>query len=211
MESRKRELIRAHSLQTALKVKDSKTGQTILKDNVFEDTKLEGEINQINYWQRKEASRLRWEKECAIRGLRKNLLRKEMSNPDVLSLPPINEGLTRTLQRTQSDGKQYSNLVYLSSEDSSPERSPHNSLEDVFDKPKTRKRSSLRSHSEVTSLPALISPQLMRKATTNDPRFTNLMRHLVPRGKMKCTSEEDDNGTRERVISDLEQPNEIQQ
>lgn len=46
MEHRTKELTRAHGVHTALKVKDSKTGKVILKDNVFEDFKLECEINQ---------------------------------------------------------------------------------------------------------------------------------------------------------------------
>ena len=181
MDSRKRELTRAQSLHTALKVKDSKTGQMILKGNVFEETKLEGEINQINLWQKKEASRLRWEKEYAIRGLRKSLLTKEKSNTDVLSLPPIAGGISCNLERKRFDERRHSSWACLSSDDSSPERSPYGSLEDIIVKSRSRKRASMPNNSELTSLPALISPHLMRKAATSDPRFTNLMRQLVPK------------------------------
>lgn len=225
MESRKRELTRAHGFHTALKVKDSKTGQMILRGNVFEESKLEGEINQINHWQKKEATRLRWEKEYALKDLRKNLLKRGKSNPDVLSLPPITEGLSRKLERTRSDEKRSTNLAYLSSADSSPERSPYSSLEDMFAKLRLRERSSLTRHSETTSLPALISPQLMRKKTTTDPRFTNLMSQLVPKAEVNNDSEnvdehtaerqyktqEDTNFAQEHMISDLEQRNQIQQ
>lgn len=182
MDSRKRELTRAQSLHTALKVKDSKTGQMILRGNVFEETKLEGEINQINLWQKREASRLRWEKEYAIRSLRKSLLTREKSNPDVLSLPPIAEGISRNLERNRFDERRHSSWACLSSDDSSPERSPYGSLEDIGVKSsgRSRKRASM-PNTELTSLPALISPHLMRKAATSDPRFTNLMRQLVPK------------------------------
>jgi len=61
-------------VHTALKVKDSKTGKVILKDNVFEDSKLECEINHLKLWQKKEESRLRCEKEYAIRDMRKHLV-----------------------------------------------------------------------------------------------------------------------------------------
>ena len=189
MESRKRELTRAHGLHTALKVKDSKTGQTILRGNTFEETKLEGEISQINHWQKKEENRLRWEKEYAIKGLRKKLVTRGKSNPDVLSLPPIAERLSRKLERTRSDEKR-SSLACLSSEESSPERSPYSSLEDMFGKPRLRERTLISRHqSESTSLPALISPQLIRKAATNDPRFTSLMRQLVPKPEIGNNSE----------------------
>lgn len=76
MEHRTKELTRAHGVHTALKVKDSKTGKVILKDNVFEDSKLECEINHLKLWQKKEESRLRWEKEYAIRDMRKHLVRR---------------------------------------------------------------------------------------------------------------------------------------
>ena len=188
MDSRKRELTRAQSLQTALKVKDSKTGQMILRGNVFEETKLEGEISQINLRQKKEACRLKWEKEYAIRGLRKNLLTSRKSNPDVLSLPPIAEGMSRNLGRKRFDERRHSSLAYLSSDDSSPERSPYSSLEDIV-KTRSRKRASIPTNTELTSLPALLSPHLMRRAATSDPRFTNLMRQLVPKAEVKISSE----------------------
>lgn len=193
MESRQRELARAHSLRTALKVKDSNTGQTILRSNVFEEGKLKDEINQINQWQKKEASRLRWKKEYAIKGLRKNLMRRGESNPDVFSLPPIAEGSSRsTLDRIRSDAEKRSmSFAYLSSEDSSPERSPYSSLENMFVKPRLKERTSKTQDytTETTILPALISPHLMRKATTNDPRFTNLMRQLVPNPEVQNNCE----------------------
>ena len=179
MELRKRDpMTRTNSSKVSL-LKDSKIGQTILKDNVFEEAKLEGEINQINNMQQREAIRLRWEKEYAIKAMsRKKLLRREESAPAVFMFPPISHGLSGSSERIRSEEK----VKDISSEDSSPELSPYNSLENIHSKQKVlERRSILGSHSEVTSLPALLSPQLMRKVTTNDPRFTNLLRQLVPR------------------------------
>lgn len=179
MESGKRDVTRTQRLQSALKIKDSKTGQAILKDNVFEEAKLEDEIHRINHIQQKKAIRLRWEKEYAIKVLSgKNLLKRQKSTPDKFTFPPITKGSVGSLERTRSEETR---SVRMSSEDSSPELSPYNSLEDVFAKQRVFQRQSLaRSPSEITSLPALLSPQLMRKVTTKDPRFTNLLRQLVP-------------------------------
>lgn len=46
---RVRELLLICSLYMVFKVKDSKIGKVILKDNVFEDVKLEEYINYIEY------------------------------------------------------------------------------------------------------------------------------------------------------------------
>lgn len=195
MESRQKQLTRTHSLQGALKVKDSKTGQMILKGNVLEESKLEEEISQINHWQRKEENRLRWEKEFAIKGFRKKMLKRGKSIPDVLQLrlPPIGTETTiyrkLPVERTQStDERVHKTLAYrLSSDDSSPERSPYNSLENMFVKPRLREQ----ARRNTTSLPALISPHLMRKASSmNDPRFTNLIRQLVPNNEVVTDSYE---------------------
>ncbi|KAJ7387839.1 hypothetical protein OS493_001186 [Desmophyllum pertusum] len=194
MQSRSRELARAHGLHTALKVKDSKTGKVILKDNVFEDSKLEEEINHIKQWQKKEASRLRWEKEYAIKGMRKNLLRRGKSNPEILNLPPIEEGgfKSRHSKTTRmSKKKRFLSMEDSSCDaDSSPELSPYSSVEDIRVKP--RVMSSISQHvcySEITILPALLSPHLIRKSniedSTNDPRFRKLLQNLVPKPEVK--------------------------
>lgn len=50
MENRIKELIRVYGVYMVLKIKDSKIGKVILKDNVFEDFKLESEINYLRFW-----------------------------------------------------------------------------------------------------------------------------------------------------------------
>ena len=182
MEHGKRDPTTRKNSSKASLLKDSKIGQAILKDNVFEEARLEGEISQINNMQQREAIRLRWEKEYAIKALsRKKLLRREQSSSAVFLFPPISHGFNGSSERIRSEERVNASL---SSEGSSPELSPCNSLENIHSKQRVlERRSILRSHSEVTSLPALLSPQLMRKATTNDPRFTNLLQQLVPRHK----------------------------
>ncbi|XP_078363384.1 uncharacterized protein LOC144647451 [Oculina patagonica] len=192
MESRTRELIRARGVHTALKVKDSKTGQVILKDNVFEDTKLEDEINHIKLWQKKEESRLRWEKAHAIKGMRKNLLRRGKSTPEILNLPPIEDGgIRRSSTMTRIAKKRFE-----STEDSSPERSPYSSVEDMhLPKVACKPISDHVYHSETTTLPALLSPHLIRKSSekdaTLDPRFRKLLQNLVPKPELKKTMSSD--------------------
>ena len=180
MEYRTKELTRAHGVHTALKVKDSKTGKAILKDNVFEDSRLECEINHLNLWQKKEESRLRWEKEHAIKDMRKHLLRRVESNPEILSLPRITGGaeLRQNLTVTRHAKKRFVSMG--DSLDSSLEQSPHNSLEDVR-LPRVASASLFSDvchTSETTRLPALLSPYLIRKSkvedSTNDPRFKKL-------------------------------------
>lgn len=196
MESRTRELSRAHGLHTALKVKDSKTGKVILKDNVFEDSKLEGEINHLKLWQKKEESRLRWEKEHAIRGMRKHLLRRVESNPEVLNLPRIEGGgLRQNLRATRNEKKRFVSMG--DSLGSSPEQSPHNSVEDMR-LPRVISASlsnNVYHSSETTTLPALLSPHLIRKSkgadSTNDPRFKKLLQNLVPKPSVKKTMPND--------------------
>ena len=187
MDSRARELSRAHGLHMALKVKDSKTGKVILKDNVFEDSKLEDEINQIEHLQKKEANRLRWEREY----MRKKLLRRR-TNPEMFALPPIEGGglLTRNSRTTRSEQKRYASMEDILSDDSSPERSPHCSVDDIRVKPRHSAAStpSLHvSHSETTTLPALLSPRLIRKDSTKDPRFRRLLQNLVPKTELTKT------------------------
>ena len=187
MENRTNEQNRTHGIHTALKVKDSKTGKVILKDNVFEDSKLECEINYLKLWQKKEESRLRWKKEHAIRDMRKHLLlRRVESNPELLNLPRIEGGgLRQTLRATRHDKKRFVNTG--NSLDSSPEQSPHNSLEDVrLPRVVSASLSSNVYHtSETSTLPALLSPCLIRKSKvehcTNDPRFKKLLQNLVPK------------------------------
>lgn len=192
MESRTRELIRARGVHTALKVKDSKTGKVILKDNVFEDTKLEDEINHIKHWQKKEESRLRWEKEHAVKEMRKNLLRRGKSNPEILNLPPIEgEGLRRSSTMTRIAKKRFESM-----DDSSPERSPYSSVEDMrLPKVACQSISDNVYHSETTTLPALLSPNLIRKSNekdaTHDPRFRKLLQNLVPKPELKKTMSSD--------------------
>lgn len=190
MENRTKELTRAHGLHTALKVKDSRTGKVILKDNVFEDSKLECEINHLKLWQKKEECRLRWEKEHAIRDMRKHLLRRVESNPEILNLPRIEGGgLRQNLRATRHDKKRFVSIS--DSLDSSPEQSPHNSLEDVG-LPRVVSvslPSDVYRMSETTTLPALLSPCLIRKSkvedSTNDPRFKKLLQNLVPKPSVK--------------------------
>lgn len=192
MESRTRELTIARGVRTALKVKDSKTGKVILKDNVFEDSKLEDEINHIKLWQKKEESRLRWEKEHAIKGMRENLLRRGKSNPEIFNLPPIEGGgLRRSSTMTRSEKK-----CFESMEDSSPERSPYSSVEDMrLPRVISQSISDNVYHSETTTLPALLSPHLMRKSNTqdatHDPRFRKLLQNLVPKPELKKTMSND--------------------
>ena len=130
MEHRTKELTRAHGVHTALKVKDSKTGKVILKDNVFEDFKLECEINHLKLWQKKQESRLRWEKEYAIRDMRKHSVRRVESNPEILNLPRIEEGgLRRNLGATRNEKKRFFSMG--DSLNSASPGHPHNSLEDL--------------------------------------------------------------------------------
>lgn len=186
MENRANELTRAHGIHTALKVKDSKTGKVILKDNVFEDSKLECEINHLKIWKKKEESRLRWKKEHAIRDMRKHLLRRVESNPEILNLPRIEgRGLRQNLRATRHDKKRFVSMG--DSLDSSPEQSPHNSQENLrLPRVVSASPSSNVYHSsETTTLPALLSPCLIRKSKvedcTNDPRFKKLLQNLVPK------------------------------
>ena len=125
----------------------------------------------------------------------KKMLKRGKSIPDVLQLrlPPIGTEtpVSRKLpvERTQStDERVHKTLAYrLSSDDSSPERSPYNSLENMYVKPRLREQ----ARRNTTSLPALISPHLMRKASSmNDPRFTNLIRQLVPNNEVVTDSYE---------------------
>ena len=187
MEYRTKELTRAHGVHTALKLKDSKTGKVILKDNVFEDSKLECEINHLKLWQKKEESRLRWEKECAFRDMRKHLLRRVESNPEIFHLPRIEEvGLRQNLRATRHDKKRFVSMGD-SLDSASPGQSPHNSLEDMrLPRVTSASLPSDVSHtSETTALPALLSPNLTRKSkvedSTNDPRFKKLLQNLVPK------------------------------
>lgn len=187
---RTRELTRAHGLQAALKAKDSKTGKVILKDNVFEDTKLEDVINHIKHWQKKEESRLRWEKERAMKGMRTNLLRRGKSNPEILNLPPI-EGGGASSTVTRNEKKRF-----VSMEDSSPERSPHSSVEEMhLPRVVCQSTSNNVNHSETATLPALLSPHLIRKSnigrSTHDPRFKRLLQNLVPKTELRKTMSSD--------------------
>lgn len=188
-DSRARELSLARSLQKALKIKDSKTGKVILKDNVFEDSKLEDEINHIEHLQKKEENRLRWEKEF----MKKRLLRRGKSKPELLTLPPIEGGgrLNCSPRISRSVVKRFTNMEDFWSNDSSPERSLHCSLDDVHEKPRhnvVSTRSLLASHSaQSTTLPALLSPSLMRKHSMNDPRFRKLLQNLIPKTELKKT------------------------
>ena len=170
MEYRTKELTRAHGVHTALKVKDSKTGKVILKDNVLEDSKLEGEINHLKLWQKKEENRLRWAKEHAIRDIRK--LWRVKSNLEISNLPRIVGGGLRPIQRTtRHDKKRFVSMG--DSLDPYLEQSPHNMrLPRVVS---ASLCSDVYHTSETTTLPALLSPHLIRKSkveeATNDPRF----------------------------------------
>lgn len=187
-DSRARELSLTRGLHTALKVKDSKTGKVILKDNVFEDAKLEEHINHIDHLQKKEESRLRWEKEF----MKKRLLRRGKSNPELLTLPPIEVGgrLSCSPRISRSVKKRYINMEEFCSDDSSPERSLHCSLEEIQEKPRlsvVSTRSLHASHPQSATLPALLSPSLTRKDSMNDPRFRKLLQNLVPKTELKKT------------------------
>ena len=186
MEYRTKELTRAHGVHTALKVKDSKTGKVILKDNVFEDSKLECEMNHLKLWQKKEENRLRWAKEHAIRDIRK--LWRVKSNPEILNLLRIEGGgLRQNLRATRHDKKRFVSMG--DSLDPSLEQNPHN-----MRLPRVAS-ASLSSHvyhtSETTTMPALLSPHLIRKSkvedSTNDPRFKKLLQNLVPKPLVKKT------------------------
>lgn len=199
MEHRTKELTRAHGVHTALKVKDSKTGKVILKDNVFEDSKLECEINHLKLWQKKEESRLRWKKEYAIRDMRKHLVRRVESNPEILNLPRIEEGgLRQNLRASRNEKKRFFSMDD-SLDSASPGQNSHNALEDmclprIISAPLSCDVNQL---SETAStLPALLSPYLIRKSikvedSTNDPRFKKLLQNLAPKPSVKKTMYKD--------------------
>lgn len=190
MENRTKELTRAHGVHTALKIKDSKTGKVILKDNVFEDSKLESEINHLRLWQKKEESRLRWEKEHAIRDIR--TMRRVESNPEILNLPRIEGGgLRQNLRATRHDNKRFVSMG--DSLDPSPEQSRRTMrLPRVVS---AYLSNDVNHTSETTTLPALLSPCLIRKSkvedSTNDPRFKKLFQNLVPKPLVKKTMSND--------------------
>ena len=186
-------------------------GCVILKDNVLEGSKLACELDHITQLQKKQVSKMNWEQEYISRKQRRTLGARVFSEPNLLRkttghLPPISHDSTLVCpsgdaDRIDLDDKQ-TKEPNEDTKDAAPKRSrklsEQGGVKHFIHSPVSR----VKFTDSTSSLPALVSPRLLRRRiqepvlthslsysrgdSVKDPRFSKLMESLVPASDSKA-------------------------
>ena len=230
MEERRRAAALEKGFRAAMTLKSSKVGTVILKDNVKEDKKLDSEIHDIDCQKKRKSQKLSRER----RQFRKRVSASNVKESRCFLLPPVAQDHNVSLTSLRCSGEEQRtdepNTERLCEENlhnrheverevpvTKRKSSDTNSLstpnsEHAKEKSKRTTSNGLPSVKRGHSLPALVSPRMMRRSneldSTKDPRFAKLVSQLVPSWSRLTELDDENSKNRNSENGDVEEEKE---